>query len=175
MNMKSNLFILILFLTVLALALLQDTARDPGGEHGMLPQADWQTYTNLKFNFTIRYPPGWKVMEVPNQSYESSIPQVWFTSSHFPPPNTGARPDVLLMFLTQDPSPEWSPEYVDNYHSQAVDLGSRPAVRVSGFNKEGLIDEIAYIAPFGDQYLLALTDQNQDSSLYFDQVMATLR
>jgi hypothetical protein len=48
-------------------------------------------------------------------------------------------------------------------------------VRVSGFNKEGLIDEVAYIAAFGDQYLLALTNQNPDSTLYFDQVMATLR
>jgi hypothetical protein len=173
--MKSNSIILILFLTVLALALLQDTVRDPTSEPGMPPQADWQTYSNLSFNFTIRYPPGWKVMEVPNQSYASSIPQVWFTSSHFPPPNTGARPDILLMFLEQDPSPDWSSEYFDNYHSQAVDLGNRPAVRVSGFNKEGLIDEVAYIAAFDDQYLLALTNQNPDSTLYFDQVMATLR
>jgi hypothetical protein len=173
--MKSNSFILILFLTVLALALLQDNVRDSSGEQGIPPQADWQTYTNLTFNFTIRYPPGWKVMEVPNQSYESSIPQVWFTSSHFPPPNTGARPDILLMLLTQDPSPEWSREYFDNYHSQAVALGSHPAVRVSGFNKEGLIDEVAYIASFGDQFLLALPNQTPDSTLYFDQVMATLR
>jgi hypothetical protein len=173
--MKSNSFILILFLTVLALALLQDTVRDSAGDPGLPPEVDWQTYTNLTLNFTIRYPPGWKVMEVPNHSYESKIDQVWFTSSQFPPPNTGARPDILLMFLKQDPSPEWSREYFDNYHTQVVNLGSRPAVRVSGFNKEGLIDEIAYIAAFGDQYLLALTNQNPDSTLYFDLVMATLQ
>jgi WD40 repeat protein len=135
----------------------------------------WNTYTSEEFSFSISYPSGWSYLEIPNSDYESSIPQVWFSGDGFPPPQTDARPDIVLMILDKDPSTAWQRDYFNDYRSETIYLGSRKAVRVSGINKESLAEETAVITQIGARFLLALPNGSPESLAYFDRILSTLR
>jgi hypothetical protein len=170
---NTNITLLALFISVAVLAFLQDSISYRSTQQ-LQPDPVWYDYTNHELGISLSYPPGWEVLEIPNQIYESSIPQVWLTSSDFPPPQTGARPDFALLVLQQDPSAEWDSHYFDNYKSEMISLDIGPAVRVSGHNKEGQIDEVAYIAQLGSNYVLALSGHSSSATLYFDRIVSTL-
>jgi alpha-tubulin suppressor-like RCC1 family protein len=134
----------------------------------------WSSYTNHKYYFSVDYPPGWNVMELPNPDYPAEIDQVWFASSSFPLPQTDARADVTLWITKEDPTPKWDARFFDNYISEVVWLGNVSALRISGTNKESHQDELVIIVKTGDYFIQAMPEQSPESLRYFDQVMYTL-
>ncbi|MBN1148113.1 MAG: hypothetical protein JXA78_12715 [Anaerolineales bacterium] len=134
----------------------------------------WNDYTNREHYFSVSYPAGYNFLEVPNSGYPSEIDQVWFASSSFPPAQTGARADIVLMITEDDPTPNWAPQFFDNYKSETIQLDNVQAVRISGKNKESLSEELVVIAKIGGYYLQALPNHSTESLKYFDQMIASL-
>jgi len=120
------------------------------------PQNDWQTYTNARYQFTVRYPTTWQVIELPIAQFPSVTDQVWFISETLPQPQTDSRADIVFIFTEQDPSSDWEPQYFDDYQSNSYKVGEIQAKRISGINKESRISEIVVLARIGDYYLQAL-------------------
>ena len=135
---------------------------------------DWSSYTNHKYYFSVDYPLGWNVMEVPNARYPAENDQVWFTSSSFPSAQTDARADITLWFTQEDPRPKWDASFFDNYKVEVIWLGNVSALRISGRNKESLQDELVLIVQTGDYFIQAMPDQSPELLRYFDQVMYSL-
>ncbi len=168
-----------LMLLCLIIALLSACRNDPG-MHGVQSDADdqqnqWQTYNNTKYHFTIQFPSGWQVMEVPTPEYPTTTEQVWFVSGDLPLPQTDARVDIALIFTSEDPSPDWEPQYFDNYKSDILWMGNIQAQRISGINKESKSPEIVVLAKIGDTYLQALSNHGEASLDYFDRVIASIQ
>lgn len=137
-------------------------------------QWNWTPYTNQKYHFSVDYPPDWNVLDVPNPDYPSEIDQVWFSSSDFPPGQTDARPDIVLWITEEDPTPNWSAQYFDNYKVEAIQLSNATALRISGTNKESLQDELVVIVQTGDYFIQALPNHSAESLRYFDQLIYSL-
>ncbi len=135
----------------------------------------WGAYTNQKFGFSIDIPPGWKVIEPPTEEHPSVSDQVWLVSEAPPPPQTGARADIVLILAKEDPSPGWESQYFENYQSKAFWLGDIQAMRITGTNKESKDDETVVLAKIGDFYLQALPNHSEASLAYFDQVVSSIR
>lgn len=134
----------------------------------------WSSYTNHEYYFSVDYPPGWNVMELPNPDYPAEVDQVWFVSSSFPPPQTDARADITLRITQEDPRPKWDAGFFDDYKVEVIWLGNVSALRISGTNKESLQDELVVIVQTGDYFIEALPSHSVESLHYFDQVMNTL-
>jgi len=134
----------------------------------------WSSYTDHEYYFSVDYPPGWNVMEVPNSDYPAEVDQVWFASSSFPPAQTDARADIALWITQEDPTPKWDARFFDNYKTEVIWLGNVSALRISGTNKESLQDELVVIVQTGDYFIEALPSHSVESLRYFDQVMNTL-
>lgn len=134
----------------------------------------WQIYNNQKHNFSLEYPLGWQVKELPAADYAMDHDEVWFAAGEFPPTNTDARPDVLLIVTKQNPSAQWTPDYFDNYQSETVQLGQGIATRVSGVNKESLYEETVLIMKVNEIYLQALPGKSKEASEFFDRILASL-
>jgi len=137
-------------------------------------QWNWSSYTNHKYYFSVDYPPGWNVMELPNSDYPAEIDQVWFASSNFPPAQTDARPNISLWITKEDPTQKWDARFFDNYKAEVIRLGNVSALRISGTNIESHQDELVVIIKTGDYFIQAMPNQSPDSLRYFDQVMYTL-
>lgn len=137
--------------------------------------ADWQVYTNTKHNFTLMYPPGWQYLEVPTPTYRAANDEVWFTSSGWPPPNTDARPNLSLIMTEHDPSPNWQPQYFNDYKAEPFKLGNVSATKISGTNKESLYPELVVIAKVGGFYVQALPNQTPESLQYFELILSTFK
>ncbi|MGB7876006.1 MAG: hypothetical protein WBL25_16615, partial [Anaerolineales bacterium] len=137
-------------------------------------QWNWSTYTNQKYYFSIDYPPGWNVLEVPNSDYPAEFDQVWFARTSFPPSQTDARPDIALWITQDDPTPKWDARFFEDYKREVVWLGNVSALRISGTNKESLQDELVIIVQTGNYFIQAMPIQSPESLRYFDQVMYTL-
>lgn len=139
------------------------------------PNDQWSTYMNTRYRFAIDYPTGWKIMEVPNDKYPVEHDQVWFTNTDFPPPQTGARADIVLLMTPEDPSPNWQSQFFDNYKAEKIRLENVSAMKISGTNREGRFNEIAVIIDIGETYILALPSHSSTSLDYFDRVVASFR
>lgn len=137
-------------------------------------QWNWSSYTSHKYYFSVDYPPGWNVMEVPNPDYPTEIDQVLFASSSFPPAQTDARPDIALWITQENPAPKWDARFFDNYEAEVIWLGNVSALRISGMNKESLQDELVIIIQIGDYFIQAMPNRSPESLRYFDQVLYTL-
>lgn len=172
--MKTKLIPPIILATFLLLA-CQVPVKRTGMPNEASSPAPWQTYTSAKYHFAIDYPPGWQFLEVPNSDYPTESDQVWFTSDGFPPPQTGARADIVLIFTADDPSPNWQSQYFDDYHLEGILIGGESAVKISGINKESGYKEIVVITKLGDNYIQALPNHSSASLEYFDAVMLSLR
>ncbi|MBM3282832.1 hypothetical protein FJY90_01135 [Candidatus Gottesmanbacteria bacterium] len=110
--------------------------------------ANWKTYKNTKYGYSIKYPDGWEYLEVPNQTYQSMIDQTWFSDVGWPPPQTGARAPIIIDYSKENPEINYQPEYYDNYKKENITVGdSLSAVKISGYNKEGLMNETIVILP----------------------------
>jgi len=134
---------------------------------------NWNTYTHHKYHFSIDYPVGWNVMDVPNAKYPSEVDQVWFTQTSFPATESGARPEISLLITPDDPSPNWGARFFDNYKSEMIELQNIQATRISGMNKESHANEIVIIIQIEEYYIQALPNHSLESLRYFDQVMQT--
>jgi WD40 repeat protein len=134
----------------------------------------WQIYNNQKHDFSLQYPPGWQVKEVPSSDPAREHDEVWFSSGEFPPANTGARPDVLFIVTKQDPSARWAPDYFDHYQSEIVQVDNGRATRVSGVNKESLSEEIVYIMELNGVYLQALPGISAGAAEFFGRILTSL-
>ncbi len=163
-------------------------ARQPGGApywngllyapegfnaEGMATYLKWQTYANARHGFTLQYPDGWQAVELPNKTYQSGVEQVWLAAGKLPPPNTGAMPDVAVTITAEDPSPQWAPQYFDDYKAEAVMLGAFPATRFRGVNKESQAPMEAVIARVGDVYLQVTPGQNPDNRWQYEVILTT--
>ncbi|MGB7061653.1 MAG: hypothetical protein WBF13_04780 [Candidatus Zixiibacteriota bacterium] len=151
---------------------------DPG-KQGLQPdvgdQSGWQTYTSAKYQFAVRFPSVWKVIEPPITYYPTAVDQVWFVSEAIPMPQTDSRADIVLIFTQEDPSPAWESQHFEDYLSEAFGLGEIQAKRISGINKESKFSEIVVLAKIGDYYLQALPNHGEASLEYFDRVISTMR
>ena len=171
--MQPILRLILLILSASLLAACAPGAANPGLPPENSSQDDWQTYTNDRYQFSIQYPSLWQVMELPTADYPTATDEVWFVSEAPPPPYTGARADITLVFTCDDPSPGWEPQYFDDYQSDTLWLGDIEARKVSGINKEGLFREIAVLARIGDHYLQAMPNGGEASLENFDRVEST--
>ena len=135
----------------------------------------WQTYNSTKYQFTVRFPSAWQVIELPTTEFPTVTDQVWFTSEALPLPQTGSRADITFIFTLEDPAPRWESQFFDSYESDSFSLGDVQARRISGINKEGKISEIVVLAKFGDYFLQALPNHGEASLAYFDQVVSSIR
>lgn len=140
-----------------------------------LSTTDWKTYTSAKYGFLVKYPSEWKILEVPNEKYQTETDEVWFESSTFPSPDSGARADVVFRITSVDPSANWQPQYFDNYKSEVYQAGEVTGTKISGTNKIGLFKEVAVIIKVGDSYIQALADRESESLSYFDQILSTFK
>jgi hypothetical protein len=113
-------------------------------------------------------------LEVPTLNYPTGSDQVWFASESFPPPQTGARADITLILTEEDPSPNWQPEFFDDYQSESIQLGNLTGKRISGINKESQFKEIVVIARVGEYFLLALPSHSPASLESFEAVLSSL-
>jgi hypothetical protein len=138
-------------------------------------QNTWQTYTSAKYQFIVRFPSNWKVIEVPTPEYPTATDQVWFVSETLPLPQTGSRADIALIFTQDDPSPGWESQYFDDYQSDTIQLGDIQARRISGINKESKSPDMVILAKIGDYYLQALPNHGKASLEYFDPVISSIR
>lgn len=134
----------------------------------------WQTYINQKYNFSIEYPTGWQVKEVPSTDASTEHDEVWFAAKEFPPANTDARPDVLLIVTEQNPSAQWGPDYFNHYQSEVISLGRGRATKVSGVNKESLYEETVFIMALNGVYLQAFPGEGKAATESFDKILASL-
>ncbi len=95
-------------------------------------QNEWQIYTSAKYQFTVRFPSAWQVIELPTTEYPTATDQIWFVSEALPPPHTDARADIVLIFTLEDPSSGWKSQYFDEYQSDDFWMGYIQARRISG-------------------------------------------
>ncbi|MBN1313921.1 MAG: hypothetical protein JXA42_00565 [Anaerolineales bacterium] len=138
-------------------------------------QISWQTFSSEIYDFTVRIPSTWQVIEPPTAKYPNANDEVWLVSESLPQPQTGSRADIVLIFTQEDPSYKWRSEYFDEYKSETVWLGDIQAKKISGINKESRYSEIVVLANIGDFYIQALPNQSNASMEYFDQVISSLR
>lgn len=141
---------------------------------GMATYLKWETYSNAEHGFTLQYPDGWQVAEVPNATYQSGVDQVWLAAGELPPPHTGAGPDVAVTITADDPSPQWDKQYFDDYEAKSFMLGEFPATRITGTNKESQTPMEAVIARVGDVYLQVTPNQNPDTRWQYEVILTTL-
>ncbi|MEJ2352625.1 MAG: hypothetical protein P8Y03_22800 [Anaerolineales bacterium] len=173
--MKTIKLVMLLCLSVFLLAAClaspgkQDIQSDVGD------QSEWQTYTSVKYQFTVQFPSAWQVIEMPATEYPTVTDQVWFVSDTLPPPQTGARADIVFIFTMEDPSSSWEPRYFDDYQSDPFQLGDIQARRISGINKESKSSELVMLAKIGDYYLQALPNHGEASLEYFEPVISSIR
>lgn len=139
------------------------------------PEEVWKLYSNKKYNFSIRYPAGWKYLEVPTSTYQTETDQLWLDDTGFPPPQTGARSDITFIFTYTNPTSNWQPQYFDNFKSEDYTLGSLPATKITGVNKEGLNEELVVIAKVWEAYIQVLPNHSPVSLQYFDQILSTFK
>ncbi len=139
------------------------------------PTAGWKTYTNTKYKFSIKYPNNWEYLEVPTPTYLTETDQVWLGSSVFPPPQTGARTDIAIIFTKNDPSSAWQEKYFNNYKYSSYQLENVAGTKISGTSKEGLSQELIVIAKIGESYVQILSNQSPESLKYFDQILSTFK
>lgn len=149
----------------------------PGAEepHGPTAIPGWKAYTNSKYGFTLQYPSDWQVVELPNETYTSAIEQVWFASGELPPPNTGAAPDVAVWITRDNPTPNWEPQYFDDYAVELLVQMPVEATLVMGVNKESGAQERVMIARVGEVYLQVRWGGSRELQAVFDQIAFSLR
>jgi WD40 repeat protein len=134
-----------------------------------------QTYTSAKYQFSVRFPSNWQVIELPTTEYPNATDQIWFVSEALPVPQTDARAEIVLIFTQEDPSPSWKSQFFDAYQSGTFSLGDLQARRISGVNKESKFSEIVVLAKIGEYYLQAFPNHGVASLEYFDQVISSIR
>ncbi|HEX6269176.1 MAG TPA: hypothetical protein VFZ43_02985 [Anaerolineales bacterium] len=173
--MKTIKLVILLFVSVFLLAACLAGSGKTGLQSDVGDQIKWQTYTSAKYQFTVRFPSDWQVIELPTTAYPTATDQVWFVSETLPRPQTGSRADIVLVFTREDPAPGWESQYFDDYRSDTFWLGDIQARRISGINKESKSPEIVVLAEIGDYYLQALPNHGEASLEYFDQVISSIR
>jgi WD40 repeat protein len=173
--MKTTKAMMILFISITLLTACQPNPGKQSSQSDVRDQSKWQLYTSTKYQFTVRYPPTWKVIELPTTEYPTVTDQVWFVGDTLPQPQTDSRADIVLIFTQQDPSSIWNPQYFDDYQSDTLWLGDIQASRISGINKESRSSEIVVLAKIGDYYLQALPNHGEASLANLDQVVSSIR
>ena len=173
--MKTKKLVMPLFICIILFTACLNNPGKKGLNSDIGDQKDWQTYTNTKYHFTIRFPTTWRIIELPTLEYPNIKDQIWLISDALPQPQTGSRPDITLIFSKEDPFPIWDQQYFDDYESDSFWLGDIQAWKVSGINKEGQFSEIVVLANIGDYYLQALPNQGAESLAYFDRVISSLQ
>ena len=173
--MKTIKLVMPLFLSVFLLAACIGGHGKQSLQTGISDQNEWQTYTSTKYQFTVRFPTAWQVIELPTTEYPTAMDQVWFVSELLPPARTDARADIVLVFTMEDLSSDWEPQYFDDYQLDTFQLGDIQARRISGINKESKSSELVVLAKIGDYYLQALPNHGEASLKYFDQVISSIR
>lgn len=140
--------------------------------------ANWGTYSSSKYSFSIKYPPDWKYLEVPNSTYQTVYNAVWFapSSSSWPRPQTGQQPPLMLILTQKDPSTNFKPEFYTDFKSEIYQIGTISGQKFSGINKEGLNYETVIIAKIGNYYINISTNNNKGEFNSTDnQILSTFK
>jgi WD40 repeat protein len=173
--MKTIKFLMPLLIGVFLLAACFSVQGKQSLPTGISDQDVWQTYTSAKYQFTVRFPSAWQVVELPTSEYPAATDQVWFVSQTLPLPQTDSRADITFIFTQEDPSPSWMSQFFDAYQSDSFLLGDIQARKISGINKESKLPEIVVLAKLGDYYLQAMPNHGETSLEFFDQVASSIR
>lgn len=173
--MKTIMQVMLLFVSACLLAACLTTQADLGLRPEDSDQDVWQTYTSAKYQFTVRFPSTWHVVELPTSEYPAATDQVWFASQTLPLPQTDSKADITFIFTQEDPSPSWISQFFDAYQSDSFLLGDIQARKISGINKESKLPEIVVLAKLGDYYLQAMPNHSETSLEFFDQVASSIR
>jgi WD40 repeat protein len=173
--MKTINLMMILFVSIFLLAACHAGPGKLDLQYDVGDQNEWQIYTSVKYQFTVRFPSAWQVIELPITEYPTATDQVWFVSETIPRPQTDSRADIVFIFTQEDPSSGWEPQYFDDYQSDTFRLGDIKARRISGINKESKFSEMVVLAKIGDYYFQALPNHGEASLEYFDPVISSIR
>lgn len=138
--------------------------------------ANWKTYTDNKYGFSIKYPDTWKYLETPTEIYKTNNPQVWFGSG-LPMPQTDARAEVAISISKDDPSSKWKPENFENYKSESVQLDNIVGTRITGNYKIAPErKDVVVIIRSKDYYFEVLPANFDNESLKkFNQILSTFK
>jgi len=166
---------MILFLGIFLLTACLSSPGKQGLQTDVGDQNKWQTYNSAKYQFAVRFPSAWQVIEVPTTEYPTATDQVWFISETLPQPQTDSRADIVLIFTQEDPSLGWESQYFEDYQSDVFWVGDIQARKISGINKESKSPEIVVLVATGDYFLQALPNHGEASLEYFDQVISSIR
>jgi hypothetical protein len=173
--MKTKNLVMFLFISVFLLAACLSSYGKQSLQTDISDQNEWQTYSSTKYQFTVRFPTTWQVIESPTTEFPTAMDQIWFVSEGLPPLQTDARADIALIFTREDPSLHWEARYFDDYQSNPFQLGDIEARRISGINKESKTPELVVLARIGDYYFQALPNHGEASLEYFDPVISSIR
>jgi hypothetical protein len=142
---------------------------------GSTPEPPPATYLSQEHGFSIDYPHGWQVRELPDETYLSEVEQVWFAAADFPPPQTGARPEIVLILTAEDPRPGWRSESFTDYRDERRVINGIEALLVAGTNIESGLEEQALIADVREGlFLLVLPNGSPLSLEVFHEMAASL-
>jgi WD40 repeat protein len=173
--MRNIKHMMILFVSIFLLAACLAAPGELSLLSDVSDQNEWQIYTSAKYQFTVRFPSAWQVIELPTTEFPTATDQIWFVSETMPLPQTDSRADIVLIFTQEDPSSGWGSQYFDEYQSDDFWLGDIQARRISGINKESKSSEMVVLAKIGDHYLQALPNHGEASLEYFDPVISSIR
>lgn len=173
--MKTKKMVMPLFICIILLTACINNPGKIGLKSYIGDQKDWQTYTNTKYQFSVRLPSAWQVIELPTPEHPTVTNQVWFVSNTPPPLQTDARADIVFIFTREDPSPSWNSQYFDEYQTGDFWMGDIQAKRISGINKESSSSELVVLSKVGDFFLQAFPNQGEASLEYFEPVISSIR
>lgn len=154
-----------------------DTHEDGSHAAKPTPLPGWTIYHNEKYSFTLDLPPGWQVMETPNQEYPTESEQIWLSAEAFPPFAQEILPDVLVTIFQDSPASRWEPHYYEDYSVELL-IGKLPVegTYITGLNKEtGRREEVVIAHLPGSAFLELQRTGVDEMSAIFNQIVSTLR
>lgn len=133
--------------------------------------ANWKTYTNTTYNFSIKYPDAWYIGEQQNVIYVNNAPIPSIPLTH------GLPSSLQISIYT---SPQDIPNPIWKHKTEKTTLGGISATRVTDQEAGGLDDiarttivinsgKISYVLVFAN------TDINGGHNPVFDQILSTFK
>lgn len=134
--------------------------------------SDWETYTNDKAKYELKYPPDFEVKEPEYTATAEFIDVVkknfpgWYTiESHW---ILNPKGEVTAKQLVESLSNE--NKIITNFNINGV-----PAIKVTADSPLGGKFTEIYIEKYGDVYIISYSSDNELGLKYFNQILSTFR
>lgn len=143
--------------------------------------ANWETYTNTKYGFSLKYPPDWYAWNSGNQVAVSEDDSIYVSFQPKPPPGViyGGNPGGLVIRVRDDRNPIMNAkEYVDNVIIPAQEPVLRAKIKIKSANLDKIdaiiVDGVGHatdsFSPIMAAYIVRSTSDKQAIELMWDQI-----